>query len=234
MIPELGQFALILALCLAVVQATIPLIGSLNGTPSWVAAARPLAYGQFVFLSLAFAALVHAFLNNDFSVLYVAQHGNTELPTIYKISAVWGAHEGSLLLWVLILSSWTVAVALFTRSLPEHDLLFLLVEADVDVGGGVQLLVEVETVRVLHEQLDLFRLQALGGQLTGGGPILLCQGGCVGGPLPLPLHAIQLGSQAFDFLSQIGDFVRHRYGLPLLRFLRPESGPGSYDSSWSV
>ena len=119
MIPELGQFALILALCLVVVQATIPLIGSLNNTPSWVAAARPLAYGQFVFLSLAFAALVHAFLNNDFSVLYVAQHGNTELPTIYKISAVWGAHEGSLLLWVLILSGWTVAVALFTRSLPE-------------------------------------------------------------------------------------------------------------------
>ncbi len=119
MIPELGQFALILALCLAVVQATIPLIGSLNGTPSWVALARPLAYGQFVFLSIAFAALVHAFLNNDFSVLYVAQHGNTELPTIYKISAVWGAHEGSLLLWVCILSSWTVAVAIFTRSLPE-------------------------------------------------------------------------------------------------------------------
>jgi len=119
MIPELGHFALILALCLAVVQATLPLIGSLNRTPSWVALARPLAYGQFVFLAIAFAALVHAFLTDDFSVLYVAQHGNTELPTTYKISAVWGAHEGSLLLWAFILSSWTIAVAAFTRSLPE-------------------------------------------------------------------------------------------------------------------
>ncbi|TCK18605.1 cytochrome c-type biogenesis protein CcmF [Thiogranum longum] len=119
MIPELGHFALILALCLAVVQATVPLIGSLNRTPSWVAMARPLAYGQFVFLAFAFAALVYAFLSDDFSVLYVAQHGNTELPTIYKISAVWGAHEGSLLLWVLILSAWSVAVAGFTRNLPD-------------------------------------------------------------------------------------------------------------------
>jgi len=119
MIPELGHFALILALCLAVVQATVPLVGSLSRTPSWVALARPLAYGQFVFMTISFAALVHAFLINDFSVLYVAQHGNTELPTIYKISAVWGAHEGSLLLWVFILSAWTVAVAANTHSLPE-------------------------------------------------------------------------------------------------------------------
>ncbi len=120
MIPELGHFALILALCLAVVQATVPLVGSLNRTPAWVAMGRPLAYGQFVFLAISFAALVHAFLVNDFSVVYVAQHGNTELPTIYKVSAVWGAHEGSLLLWVFILSGWTVAVAANTRSLPEE------------------------------------------------------------------------------------------------------------------
>ena len=90
MIPELGHFALILALCLALVQATFPLIGSLNRTPSWVALARPLAWGQFAFLALSFAALVQAFLGNDFSVLYVAQHGNTQLPLMYKISAVWG------------------------------------------------------------------------------------------------------------------------------------------------
>ena len=119
MIPELGHFALILALCLAVVQAIFPLVGSLNRTPSWVAMARPLAYGQFVFLAFAFAALVHAFLTDDFSVMYVAQNGNTDLPTIYKVSAVWGAHEGSLLLWVFILSAWMIAVAAFTRSLPD-------------------------------------------------------------------------------------------------------------------
>ncbi len=120
MIPELGQFALILALCLAIIQAIFPLIGSLNRTPGWVALARPVAWGQFVFLLLSFSVLTHAFLVNDFSVLYVAQHGNTELPTIYKISAVWGAHEGSLLLWVLILAGWTVAVASLTRDLPEE------------------------------------------------------------------------------------------------------------------
>ena len=119
MIPELGHFALILALCLVIVQATVPLIGSLNRTPSWVALARPMAYGQFVFLGIAFAALVYAFMTDDFSVMYVAQHGNTELPNIYKVSAVWGAHEGSLLLWALILAGWTVSVAAFTRSLPE-------------------------------------------------------------------------------------------------------------------
>ena len=104
MIPELGHFALILALCLALLQAAFPLIGSLNRTPSWVALARPLAWGQFAFLTLSFAALVQAFLGDDFSVLYVAQHGNTQLPLMYKISAVWGAHEGSLLLWSLILA----------------------------------------------------------------------------------------------------------------------------------
>jgi len=120
MIPELGHFALILALCLALVQATFPLIGSLNRTPSWVALARPLAWGQFTFLALAFAALIQAFLNDDFSVLYVAQNGNTMLPLMYKISAVWGAHEGSLLLWAFILSGWMVAVAAFSRNLPPE------------------------------------------------------------------------------------------------------------------
>ncbi|VAW76581.1 Cytochrome c heme lyase subunit CcmF [hydrothermal vent metagenome] len=120
MIPELGHFALILGLCLAIIQATIPLIGSLNRTPSWVAVARPAAYGQFVFLAISFAALVYAFLTDDFSVLYVAQHGNTELPIVYKVSAVWGAHEGSLLLWGFILSGWTIAVAAFSRTLPEE------------------------------------------------------------------------------------------------------------------
>ena len=119
MIPELGHYALILALCLAIVQATVPLAGTFTRTPAWIALARPVAWGQFLFLSLAFLALAHAFLVDDFSVRYVAQHGNTLLPEIYKISAVWGAHEGSLLLWVFILGGWTVAVSLFGRHLPD-------------------------------------------------------------------------------------------------------------------
>jgi len=118
MIPELGNFALILALCLSLVLAIFPMAGSLNNTPSWMAMARPAAWGQFFFLALSFACLVNSFLTNDFSVLYVSEHGNTQLPTMYKISAVWGAHEGSLLLWVLILSGWTVAVSRLSRKLP--------------------------------------------------------------------------------------------------------------------
>jgi len=118
MIPELGNFALILSLSLTLVLAVFPMVGSLNNTPGWVALARPAAWGQFFFVAIAFACLVNAFLTNDFSVLYVSQHGNTQLPILYKVSAVWGAHEGSLLLWALILSGWTVAVSLFARDLP--------------------------------------------------------------------------------------------------------------------
>ncbi|NOR39891.1 MAG: heme lyase CcmF/NrfE family subunit, partial [Gammaproteobacteria bacterium] len=98
----------------------VPMVGSLNNTPGWVALARPATFGQFTFLLIAFGCLVNAFLSNDFSVLYVARNGNSQLPDIYKISAVWGAHEGSLLLWALILSGWTVAVALFSRNLPNE------------------------------------------------------------------------------------------------------------------
>ena len=122
MIPELGHFALILALCLSLVLAIFPMAGTLTNTPRWVAMAKPAAWGQFTFTAIAFACLVNAFLGNDFSVAYVAQHGNSLLPTIYKISAVWGAHEGSLLLWALILCGWTVAVASLTRNLPAEVL----------------------------------------------------------------------------------------------------------------
>jgi cytochrome c-type biogenesis protein CcmF len=118
MIPELGNFALILAFCLAVTQAAVPLIGSYTRNVSWMALSRSLAWGQLVFLGLAVAVLTNAFLVDDFSVIYVAQHGNTKLPDIYKISAVWGAHEGSLLLWAFLLAAWGAAIALFSRNLP--------------------------------------------------------------------------------------------------------------------
>ncbi|MGB5260240.1 MAG: heme lyase CcmF/NrfE family subunit [Gammaproteobacteria bacterium] len=122
MIPELGHFALILALCLTLVLAIMPMAGSLANIPGWVGMAKPAAWGQFTFTLIAFACLVNAFLTNDFSVVYVARNGNTLLPTLYKVSAVWGAHEGSLLLWALILSGWTVAVAALTRNLPAEML----------------------------------------------------------------------------------------------------------------
>ncbi|EIJ43310.1 c-type cytochrome biogenesis protein CcmF [Beggiatoa alba B18LD] len=118
MIPELGHFALILALCLAVVQLIFPLIGAARQIPNWVAVARPAAAGQLVFVLLAYACLTYAFITNDFSVSYVAQNSNSQLPLIYRIVSVWGGHEGSLLLWVLTLGFWTVAVASFSRNLP--------------------------------------------------------------------------------------------------------------------
>lgn len=119
MIPELGLLALILALCLALVQASIPLVGAWRDDRYWMRLARPAAWGQFTFLTVSFACLTHAFLTDDFSVAYVAENSNSMLPWYYKFSAVWGAHEGSLLLWALILAGWTFAVSFGARQLPE-------------------------------------------------------------------------------------------------------------------
>jgi cytochrome c-type biogenesis protein CcmF len=116
--PELGQFALVLAVCLALCQAAVPLAGSFTGRQDLMLLARPAAVGQFVFVGIAFAALAYAFLTDDFSVLFVAQNSQSELPVVYKFTAVWGGHEGSLLLWSLMLATWTVAVAFASRSQP--------------------------------------------------------------------------------------------------------------------
>jgi cytochrome c-type biogenesis protein CcmF len=120
MIPEIGQFALALALALALVQGTLPIIGAARRIPSLVALARPAAQGQFVFVAIAFACLTWSFVHNDFSVLYVASHSNSALPLQYRIAAVWGGHEGSLLLWVQMLTVWMVAVSVFSRNLPDE------------------------------------------------------------------------------------------------------------------
>ncbi len=119
MIPEIGYFALIIALIIALVQSTLPLIGAARGIPSWMAVARPAARAQFVFIVVSFACLMQAFAVNDFSVAYVAHHSHSAMPWYYRITAVWGGHEGSLLLWSLMLSGWMVAVSFFSRSLPE-------------------------------------------------------------------------------------------------------------------
>jgi cytochrome c-type biogenesis protein CcmF len=119
MIPELGQLALILALLLALAQGVLPLIGAWRGNHALMAVARPAAAGQAVFVATAFGILVWAFLHFDFSVKYVAENSNLALPWYYRIAAVWGAHEGSLLLWILILNVWTVALTAFSTKLPE-------------------------------------------------------------------------------------------------------------------
>ncbi|NND54917.1 MAG: heme lyase CcmF/NrfE family subunit, partial [Gammaproteobacteria bacterium] len=118
MAAEIGQMCLIIALGLAVLQFVLPLIGAQIGSRGLMATARPTAHGQFLFLLFAFVILTKAFVDDDFSVLYVANNSNSELPLPFKFAAVWGAHEGSLLLWALVLGGWTSAVALFSRSLP--------------------------------------------------------------------------------------------------------------------
>jgi len=122
MIPELGQLALIIALVLAVLQATVPLYGAWRGDTLAMGFAQPAAIAQCLFVLFAFLCLVQAFVSNDFSVTYVALNSNTALPWYYRVSAVWGGHEGSLLLWALILSAWTFAVAIFSRDLPPEML----------------------------------------------------------------------------------------------------------------
>jgi cytochrome c-type biogenesis protein CcmF len=120
MIPEIGQFALILALMLAVTQATLPLIGAARGIPQFVAVARPAAQAQFIFVAIAFGCLAYSFISNDFSVLNVATNSNSLLPLHYRLAATWGSHEGSLLLWVFMLTIWMVAVTLFSNHLPDE------------------------------------------------------------------------------------------------------------------
>lgn len=119
MIPELGNYCLVLALCLALLLGTLPLAGAARGNPRWMALAAPAAAGQFMFVALAFGCLAWSFAANDFSVRYVANNANSLLPLYYRVAATWGGHEGSLLLWTLMLAGWTLAVAVFSRSLPD-------------------------------------------------------------------------------------------------------------------
>jgi cytochrome c-type biogenesis protein CcmF len=119
MIPELGHFALILALLLAIVQGSLPFIGAARNAPNLIAVARPAAVGQFVFVAFSFGCLAYSFLANDFSVAYVATNSNTQLPTHYRFAAVWGGHEGSMLLWTLMLTMWALAVTIFSKRLPD-------------------------------------------------------------------------------------------------------------------
>ncbi|HAZ41543.1 MAG TPA: c-type cytochrome biogenesis protein CcmF, partial [Methylococcaceae bacterium] len=118
MTAEIGQYCLLLALLTALFQGTLPLIGAARGQGLWMASAIPAGRAQFLFLALSFCALINGFIENDFSIFYVASHSNSALPLYYRIAATWGAHEGSMLLWAFILSGWTLAVTLFSGGLP--------------------------------------------------------------------------------------------------------------------
>jgi cytochrome c-type biogenesis protein CcmF len=135
MIPEIGQFALILALAIALTLAVLPQIGAARHIPQLVGMARPAAQAQFIFVAIAFSCLAYSFINNDFSVLNVATNSNSQLPLHYRLAATWGSHEGSLLLWTFMLAIWMVAVTLFSNHLPDEMVARVLsVMATISVG----------------------------------------------------------------------------------------------------
>ncbi|MGS0727579.1 heme lyase NrfEFG subunit NrfE, partial [Shewanella sp. 0m-11] len=119
MIPELGHFSLIIGLAFAMLLAIVPLVGVARKDQYLVRYAWPLSYGMFFFILFSVIALGYSFAVDDFSVAYVAHHSNSELPIFFKIAAVWGGHEGSLLFWVFSLAAWAAAVALFSKGLEE-------------------------------------------------------------------------------------------------------------------
>jgi cytochrome c-type biogenesis protein CcmF len=126
MIPEIGHFALWLALGVAAALASMPMLGAARGRADWMAIARPAAALQFALVAFAFGCLIAAFVGNDFSVFYVAANSNSSLPLQYRVAAVWGGHEGSMLLWLLMLTGWALAVARFSRHLPAPVLARIL------------------------------------------------------------------------------------------------------------
>ncbi len=135
MIPELGHFAIIVALMVSITQSFFSLAGAARANRVWMSVARPAAHVQFALIALAFGCLAYAFLSNDFSVLNVASNSNSQLPWFYRLAATWGSHEGSLLLWALMLSGWMSAVALFSRQVPTEMVARILgVMALVSIG----------------------------------------------------------------------------------------------------
>ncbi len=119
MIPEIGHFSLILALLVALTLGSFPIIGAARGNTVWMGLAKPLSALQFALITFSFLCLAYAFAAKDYSVVYVANNSNSQLPLQFRIAAVWGGHEGSLLLWALILSVWTLAVSLFSKHIPD-------------------------------------------------------------------------------------------------------------------
>ena len=119
MIPEIGHFSLILSLFVALAMGVLGVVGGQQGRGDWMALARPGAQALWLLTAFSFACLTYAFYTNDFSVAYVAQHSNSKLPSMYRIAGVWGGHEGSLLLWHFMLTSWMMAVSIFSRQLPD-------------------------------------------------------------------------------------------------------------------
>ena len=161
MLPELGQFILILALCVAIIQAVVPAMGLLRGRREWMGLAKPAAYLQFCLVAGSYGILTYSFIVHDFSVLYVANTSNSALPLMYRISGVWGAHEGSLLLWVLILAGWTAILAASGRRYPQD-----LFAGVISVMGCISIGFLLFTIFTSNPFIRLFPVPADGADLN--------------------------------------------------------------------
>ena len=168
MIPEIGHFALILAMWVAVTQAVLPLWGAARNQPALMRYGHRAALVHAVLILAAFGLLAGAFWANDFSVGYVAAHSNSGLPVQYRLAAVWGGHEGSLLLWVTILATWGAAVAVFSRSLPLAMRARVLV-----IIAFVQMMI-VETELPPSAFAEIMSTPALAPKAIESPPPLLC------------------------------------------------------------
>jgi cytochrome c-type biogenesis protein CcmF len=209
MLIEIGHFALVLALVFAVLQVILPTIGMAKHDAVLSDLSRPLLWMQFFWILIAFVVLMNAFLVDDFSVKYVASNSNTQLPSMFKMSAVWGAHEGSLLLWVLILAAWSVAVSVFSRRLPAEVLNHILVILGlISIGFLLFLLLTSNP----FERLDIVPLQ--GRELN---PLLQDFGLIIHPPM---LYMGYVG-MAIPFAFVLSSLIRGQLDSTWLRWSRP-------------
>ena len=209
MLVEVGHFALILALAFALLQVSLPTIGFIKNNSALMQLAKPLLWGQFFWIVVSFAILMNAFVVDDFSVKYVANNSNTELPDIFKISAVWGAHEGSLLLWAMILAGWSVAVSIFSKRLPNEVINHILIVLGfISIGFLLFLLMTSNP----FERLDIVPLQ--GRELN---PLLQDFGLIIHPPM---LYMGYVG-MAIPFAFVLSSLVRGQLDSTWLRWSRP-------------
>lgn len=209
MLPEIGHFALILALIATILQVALPSIGLMRGNFALTQLTRPLLWMQFFWILVSFALLMNAFLLDDFSVKYVASNSNTNLPNLFKMSAVWGAHEGSLLLWALILSVWSVAVSILSKRLPAQVLNHILIILGlISIGFLLFLLLTSNP----FERLDIIPLQ--GRELN---PLLQDFGLVIHPPM---LYMGYVG-MAIPFAFVLSSLIRGQLDSTWLRWSRP-------------
>jgi cytochrome c-type biogenesis protein CcmF len=209
MLPELGQIALILALLVAALQSLLPLLGAQRGIAPLMAVARPAAYMQLLLVGLAFAILTHAFVVSDFSVKYVAENSNSLLPVLYRYTAVWGAHEGSLLLWALVLALWTAAVARFSGALPQPVVARVLAVMGIVAVGFLAFLIFTSN--------PFARLLPAAGEGRDLNPLLQDPGLILHPPM---LYAGYVGF-AVPFAFAIAALLERRIDAQWLRWTRP-------------